>query len=97
MAKIPQKPGDLSEDAGRWWQKILRDYDLDSAGLLLLANALSAYDRMKQAQIIIKAEGILAVDRFGQTRPHPATLIERDAKQTMLRNLKSLGLEVEPR
>jgi len=51
---------------------------------------------MRDAQALIKAEGMVISDRFGQKKQHPATIIERDAKQTLLRHWKALGLDLEP-
>ena len=42
------------------------------------------------------ADGITITDRFDQVKPHPATVIERDSKLTLLRHVKALGLDLEP-
>ena len=90
---ITESKKQLSKEAGAWWDLITEGYELDDTGLLILINALTAFDRMRQAQEIIKDSGVLFEDRFGQVKQHPACLVERDNKQTMLRNLKALGLE----
>lgn len=89
-------PKGLSREGAKWWRRILEGWELDDPGLMLLENALTAFDRMREAQKLIRDEGIVTEDRFGQAKPHPATTIERDAKQTMLRNLKAVGLDLEP-
>jgi P27 family predicted phage terminase small subunit len=64
--------------------------------LLILESTLEALDRMRQAQEAIDKEGITTKDRFGQPKQHPATLVERDSKATLLRGLKAMGLDLEP-
>jgi P27 family predicted phage terminase small subunit len=89
-------PKHLSAEAAGWWERIMADWDLESPALLILEGALEAFDRMRAAQKIIKAEGITTKDRFGQVKQHPATLVERDSKATLLRGLKALALDLEP-
>ncbi len=68
----------------------------DDAGLLLLTQAMESFDRLREAQAILATEGITIKDRFGQVRQHPATLVERDAKNMLLRSLKALNLDIQP-
>lgn len=93
---VAPAPGHLSEEAQRWWEKITGEWELEEPALLILESALEAFDRMRQAQAILDAEGIVVTDRFGQPKQHPATMVERDAKATLLRCLKSLNLDIEP-
>lgn len=69
---------------------------MDDASLIILESALEAFDRMRQAQALLAEEGLVVKDRFGQDKAHPAAAIERDAKGTMLRHIKALGLDLEP-
>lgn len=89
-------PAHLSAEAKEWWQRLTEQYEFEDHSLLILASALEAFDRMRQAQKLIKRDGITFIDRFGQRRQHPATLVERDAKGVLLRHLKALGLDLEP-
>jgi P27 family predicted phage terminase small subunit len=73
------------------------DYTIrDEAGLLLLATALEAFDRMRQAQQAIAKDGATFRDRFGQIRVNPATTVERDSRAGMMAALKALNLDLEP-
>ena len=94
--KIPPAPQNLSEESKDWWEKLLAQYALDDPGIMILANALEALDRMREAQALLREDGLVVRDRFGQSRPHPAAGIERDAKGIFLRNMKALGLDLEP-
>ena len=92
-----RKPKGLSREAGQWWATITAAYGIeDEAGLLLLQTAMESFDRMRQAQKVIAKEGITTNDRFGQPRQHPATLIERDAKNQLLKALGALHLDLGP-
>jgi P27 family predicted phage terminase small subunit len=93
---LPKSPKHLSPEAGGWWIKLVSEWHLDDPALLLLESALECFDRMREAQRIISAEGVVISDRFGQKKQHPATLIERDAKSTMARLLDQLHLDLEP-
>jgi P27 family predicted phage terminase small subunit len=94
--KTPPAPSRLSVEAKKWWTKFVAEWSLDDAGLLILESALESFDRMRAAQAIIATEGIVLTDRFGQKKQHPATLIERDSKAAMARDLKALNLDLEP-
>lgn len=96
MAKLPRPPKRLSREAKKWWTRILEGWDLDDAALMILESALDAFDTMRAAQALVAKDGLVSTDRFGQVKAHPATLIERDAKATLLRHLKALGLDLEP-
>ncbi|MEQ8226792.1 MAG: P27 family phage terminase small subunit [Rhodospirillales bacterium] len=87
----------LSAEAKRWQRRLTDEYSLDDeAACLLLQTALEAFDRMRDAQRYIKKDGAVVKDRFGQTRAHPAVVIERDSRAAMLAALKALNLDIEP-
>ena len=93
----PQPPIDgLSDAALERWREINRDWFLELPQQMILAAALQSFDRMIQAKAIVDKEGLVVADRFGQPRPHPPALLERDARAAMERALKSLNLDTEP-
>jgi P27 family predicted phage terminase small subunit len=89
-------PATLSEESSRMFKRYCQSWDFDDHALNILAAACEAFDRMREAQRIIAAEGICITDRFGQKKQHPATLVERDSRAAYLRALKDLHLDVEP-
>jgi len=90
-------PKHLSKEARSLWDKLLKEYEIsDEAGLLILATAMEAFDRMREAQTIIKTEGMTILDRFDQKKAHPLTTVERDSRSAMLSALKALNLDLEP-
>lgn len=95
--KPKKAPKQLSKEAGKQWDRLLTEYGIfDEAGLLILQTAMEAFDRMREAQQIIKTEGMTVEDRFCQKKAHPLTIVERDSRSAMLQALKQLNLDLEP-
>jgi len=96
-APDPKPPPTLSAPARKFWRSIADEYDIrDSAGLAILNVAAGAFDRAAQAAKVIAREGLLVADRYGVQKPHPCTVIERDARGQMLAALRQLNLDLEP-
>jgi phage terminase small subunit len=91
-----RSPPGYSAEARRLWREVLRGWTLDPPALAILDSVCRALMRVRQAQALIARDGIITTDRFGQAKPHPAVLVERDSKQTLLRNLRALNLDLEP-
>ncbi len=83
----------LSPAAQAWRERILGQYALDEPGLLMLGAALEAYDRAREAQALVDADGICFRDRWGQLRANPAAGIERASREQMIRCLRALGID----
>ena len=74
-------PSKLSKEAQRYWRKLVLDYGItDSGGRLVLLTLFEAFDRMREAQKILAAEGMTILDRFQQSKSHPICAVERDAR-----------------
>jgi phage terminase small subunit len=93
---IPRAPAGYTPEAGKLWRQVLEGWGLDAPAMIILDSACRALMRVRQAQELITKDGLISKDRFGQAKPHPAVLIERDGKQTLLRNLRALNLDLEP-
>jgi P27 family predicted phage terminase small subunit len=92
-----QPPRHLSQPARAWFGKLRAEYGIeDSGGLALLTTAAEAWDRARDARILLAKEGAVVRDRFGQQVAHPAVRIENAARAQMLQALKQLALDVEP-
>jgi P27 family predicted phage terminase small subunit len=90
-------PRGLCAEAKKWWVKIRNEYGIDDeGGLLLLATAMQAFDRMRECQRAIKRDGAAVKDKWGQVKAHPLLPVERDSRAAMLQALKGLNLDVEP-
>lgn len=94
MKKLPDAaPRHLSAEARRLWADMRKQYCLDDvAGLALLRAACESHDRAQQARRLIETEGLVSVDRFGQSKAHPAIAVERDARGQLMAALKALRL-----
>jgi P27 family predicted phage terminase small subunit len=95
-SRLPPAPTHLSEEAQTRWESIVAEWDLDRPALLILETVLEAFDRMREAQRTIAAEGIVVRDRFDQPKQHPATVVEYHSRAAMLRGLKQLGIDLKP-
>ena len=89
-------PGHLTDAGKKVWKSISRDMALDAPALLLLQTLCEQFDRMNEARAILKKEGILSKDRFGQTKPHPAVSIEVNAIAALTRCWRLLGFDLQP-
>lgn len=95
--KNSKPPASISAEGKKWWTRIVEEYAVDdAAGLLLLEEAMRAFDDTRKAQAILEREGMTLKDRFGQQRQHPASLTLRDSRNLMLRSLKALNLDIAP-
>lgn len=97
MKKSPKVPSDLSKEGKKKWKALQREYEIsDEAGLTFLSSGCRFYDRMRTAQEIILKEGQTVTDRFGQRKPHPCAIVERDAATSMLKCFRALNLDIQP-
>ena len=94
--KPPKAPARYTTEARRLWRDVVAGWTLDPPALALLDSACRALMRVREAQATITNEGAFYHDRFKQPKQHHAVLTERDAKQTLLRNLRALNLDLEP-
>jgi P27 family predicted phage terminase small subunit len=88
-------PKGLSTESRALWRSVSSTFEMDAAGLLMLKEACLTLDRLRQAQEILKKEGVTYLDRFGQLRAHPAVNIERDSRGQLLKCLQALNLDLD--
>lgn len=97
MTGRPVAPKHLSDEARGLWRGIVAASDMDEPGMLLLNSVFESFDRMRQAQALIAAEGIVIAEvtaaGHAKQRVHPAVGVERDAKASMMRAWKLLGFD----
>jgi phage terminase small subunit len=87
-------PAHLSNQAAAIYEQTIATYRIDDAlGRTVLLTALEALDRLREAQKILKREGLTCRDRNGIVRPHPCTVIERNSRSAFLATFRVLGLE----
>lgn len=92
----PKPPKGLSRESAAWWRQLVAEYVFESHALKLLEAACRAWDRMVEAQTILKKQGLVYRDRFGAPRKHPAVSIEENARIAFARMVRELALDAEP-
>jgi P27 family predicted phage terminase small subunit len=86
----------LSDESKALYRRLVKEWRItDGAGAITLLTTCQCLDRMRAAQSTIAAEGIVARDRFGQLKPHPACQIEKEARGGLLQGLRALNLDLE--
>lgn len=92
----PGPPGHLSSKATALWRSIVDRYELEDEELATLTLALEAWDIAQTARRTLGREGQMIEDRFGQTKPHPAIQVHRDALASWARLTSQLGIPADP-
>ena len=68
-------PEHLSPESKAWFARIVAEFTMGDADLLVLQAAAEAWDRTQQARQILAADGLTFVDNRKAIRPHPAVQI----------------------
>jgi P27 family predicted phage terminase small subunit len=91
----PSPPDHLGESERLIWEHVFEDYELPTrAAAAVLATALEAHQRAREAREAISHEGMTVIGRDGQAKVHPLLAFERDARQAWLAGIRALGLEL---
>ncbi len=93
-SKQPKPPKHLRAATRRWWQSVVKDYELEPHHIRLLTLAAEAWDHCQAAREALATHGTVYTDRFGQPRARPEVAIERDARTGFARLLRELALDV---
>ena len=90
--KRVKPPEHLSAEMKGWWRRITGEWTLDVQHFHILQAACESWDRMTGARDLIRSEGAVITDRFGQRKAHPAIGIERDSRLAFVRCVRELSL-----
>lgn len=93
--QLPKPPKHLSRRMQAYWRAIVSDFLLAPHQLELLRRTCEAADRADEARELLDKQGLTVTDRYGQTKPHPAVNIERDARLALARLIRELALSPE--
>jgi phage terminase small subunit len=88
-------PRYLRSTSRKWWENVVKTYDLEEHHLKLLTAACECLDRADEARLAIDKDGAYFVNRHGERKPHPALQVERDSKALFSRLLRELDLDVD--
>jgi P27 family predicted phage terminase small subunit len=83
----------LSAEASALWLEITAGWELGPDGEAILRQACEALDRLREAQRILREEGLVVQSARGALRAHPAVRIEVEARRALLAALAQLRLE----
>jgi hypothetical protein len=89
-------PANLARPGQQLFRHLADEYGIvDTAGVALLEVAARALDRLRQAEGVLRAEGLTVQGKDGP-RAHPALAVEVSARAGLLATLKALRLDLEP-
>jgi len=88
-----QCPKHLSPEMAAWWATVVDEYELGDHHFRILETACESWDTMRSALEIIRQEGLMYTNRFGEPRQHPAVAMARDARTSFLRSVRELALD----
>jgi P27 family predicted phage terminase small subunit len=85
-------PSDLGSEGAAYWRKVVKHWELDPHQPAILREACKCLDNIAAAEQRLAKDGPILVDRFGQAKAHPATLLVRDYRGLFARLVRELGL-----
>lgn len=85
----------LTGRAAALWSEVRAGWSLPPPAEQLLLCACEALARAEEMAVVVSREGAVFRDRWGQVRPHPAALLERDHRGQAARHLQALGIALE--
>ena len=87
-------PEHLNAEAAVWWTAINNEFELDDAhSQWLLLVAAEAFGRLRDAQLIVKKEGLTITAPSGVMSAHPMLRVERETRSQLLQALRHLCLD----
>jgi phage terminase small subunit len=91
--KAPTLPKSLESEGRAFWRDVTTTFRLEPHELVTLKLACEALDVAAAARAELRAHGsVTVVDKYGQTRAHPACAVERDARSSYARCVALLKL-----
>ena len=87
-------PEHLHAEAAAWWKAINDEFELDdSHSQWLLLVAAETFGRLRDAQKIVKKEGLCVTTSRGIVSAHPMLRVERETRSQLLQALRHLCLD----
>ena len=75
------------------WRDALSGWDIQREQLVLLQSLCECQDRIAELSETLRREGQVTTDRFGQMRPHPASVCLKSENGNFSRLFRLLALE----
>ena len=92
---MKQAPRNLSQESRKFWNEILKIYELQPHHAKILEAACRCWDRILEARLTVEKESPYFKDRFGQVKAHPALEIESKNKNLFMRLVRELGFDLQ--
>jgi phage terminase small subunit len=86
-------PSHLTDESRALWDRLHESYEFDEHHARILALALEALQRCREARLAIDEHGLTYTDRFGAPRLRPEVAVERDSRLAVARLLRDLNLD----
>ena|SRR5438067_3622357 len=85
----------LSAESRRLFRKLCDEYGIvDTGGCETLRSGLRSLEQAEAAEAIVRKDGRMLRDRFGQRRAHPMLVVARDFRSQWLTALRQLNLAI---
>lgn len=94
-AERTRAPGHLKPATCKWWESVIREYELEEHHRRLLTLAAECWDRCVESREALALHGLVFDDRWGQPHSRPEVSIERDSRLAFVRVLRELALDVD--
>ena len=91
----PAAPKHLTASTRRWWENVVREWELAEHHIRLLTLAAEAWDRAEAARCAVQEHGLIFITRFGEPRARPEVGVERDSRLAFARLLRELDLDLD--
>jgi len=88
--------GQLKSSTKKFYDGIVKGYDLESHHLRILQLACQALDRAQDAQAALDKYGLTFESKDGTPRPRPEVRIRENAEISFARLIRELALDIEP-
>ena len=89
----PQAPRGLDAAGRKLWADVVAEFELSAGELPVLEVACRNLDRMRAAEAVVAAEGLVVPGRWAP-QPHPAVQISRDAASLLRAAVRQLKVEL---
>ncbi|PYQ85895.1 MAG: hypothetical protein DMG02_26830 [Acidobacteria bacterium] len=85
----------LSASSKRLFRTLCAEYGIvDTGGCETLRSGLRSLEQAEAAEAIVRKDGRMLRDRFGQRRAHPMLVVARDFRSQWLTALRQLNLAI---
>lgn len=91
-ADRPRAPAGLTASARRLWAQVLDEYELEQHEVGLLREMCRTQSQLDRLDRVVREEGAVITDRFGEPKTHPAAVEARQLRITLARLSAALRL-----